>query len=154
MSARREAPGTDGGSRLISPERLLADAGVRPTPARRAVLACLLEAGTPMSHGELGLLPELRGMDRVTLYRTLHALNRARLVHAVEGVDGVWRYRAHAPVLAGCPGDHPHFLCESCGRMWCLTDQRLPQVQVPEDLMVRGKQLVVYGLCRECRERS
>jgi Fur family ferric uptake transcriptional regulator len=131
---------------------LLAAAGVRATPIRRTVLSCLLRLGSPASHAELAARDDLGVLDRVSLYRTLRVLREARLVHAVQGVDGVWRYCAHAPRVGDCPGNHPHFLCQSCGRMWCLTGQRLPQVAVPADLEVRGKQLVVYGLCSPCRQ--
>jgi Fur family ferric uptake transcriptional regulator len=136
-------PGTAG--------RLLRSAGLRVTEVRLATLECLLRAGEPLSHGELAGLPALQALDRVTLYRTLHALRAARLVHAVQGIDGSWRYCAHLPEGGGCPGDHPHFLCERCGRMWCLPGQRLPQIDVPEGHAVRGKQLLAYGLCEECR---
>jgi Fur family ferric uptake transcriptional regulator len=143
--------GTLGSS--ASAEDLLASAGVRVTPIRRAVLGSLLQVRSPLSHGELSALTELRALDRVTLYRTLHVLRKAHLVHAVQGMDGTWRFCAHAPQRGGCPGNHPHFLCETCGRMWCLAGQRLPQVEVPEHLTVRGKQLVVYGVCEQCSRR-
>jgi Fur family ferric uptake transcriptional regulator/Fur family zinc uptake transcriptional regulator len=125
---------------------------VRVTSIRRTVLKCLLRVHSPLTHGELSGLDELGSLDRVSLYRTLHRLRQARLVHAVQGVDGIWRYCAQAPRGSGCPGDHPHFLCEACGRMWCLSGQRLPEVDVPPELTVRGKQLVVYGMCGECRK--
>jgi Fur family ferric uptake transcriptional regulator/Fur family zinc uptake transcriptional regulator len=135
----------------VPAEELLHAAGVRVTSIRCTVLECLLRVRSPLTHGELSGLDELGSLDRVSLYRTLHLLRRTRLVHAVQGVDGTWRYCAQAPRSGSCPGDHPHFLCEACGRMWCLSSQRLPQVEVPPELAVRGKQLVVYGLCGECR---
>lgn len=90
-------------------------------------------------------------MDRVTIYRTLSTLKEAGIVHSVQGIDGVWRYRAHDPDQGGCPGNHPHFICLSCKTMLCLNGQKLPNVSVPEGFSVTGKRLLVYGLCRECR---
>lgn len=130
--------------------QLLKEAGVRATQVRLRVLEALLRAGCPVSHPDLARLPELEGCDRVTLYRTLNRLRDAGLVHTVQGIDGTWRYCAYSPAGGGCPGDHPHFLCRQCGRMICLTGQKLPHVEVPAGLRVQGKQLVVYGLCGTC----
>ncbi|MCF7935478.1 MAG: transcriptional repressor [Synergistales bacterium] len=124
--------------------------GLRPTEAREAVLRVLYRAGRPLTNPQIRACPGMEEMDKVTLYRTLYALEEAGLVHQVQGMDGAWHFCAHRPSQKGCPGDHPHFLCTGCGRMECLTSQSLPYVEVPRGARVRGKQLVVYGLCREC----
>jgi Fur family ferric uptake transcriptional regulator/Fur family zinc uptake transcriptional regulator len=127
---------------------MLKSAGLKTTPPRLDVLKRLVEAGHPMSHSELrDSMPE---MDRVTLYRTLFAFVEADIAHQVQGLDGTWRFCSHERGAAGCPGNHPHFLCVSCGMMMCLTDQELPRVQTPEGYTVQGKQLVAYGKCPEC----
>ena len=72
------------------------------------------------------------------------------IVHRVQGPDGVWRFCAHDREAEGCPGDHPHFLCLECGRMMCIVDQRMARVKVPDGCEVKGKQMVVYGLCPRC----
>ena len=126
------------------------EARLRPTEARLSVLRTLFGAGRPMTHGEVQERLD-EATDRVTLYRTLATLERAGLVHRVQGTDGAWRFCAHRPDVEGCPGDHPHFLCLDCGLMICLTGQSLPHVDVPQGCSVAGKQLVVYGLCPTCR---
>jgi Fur family ferric uptake transcriptional regulator len=131
-------------------ELLLRQAGVRATRVRLQVLDVLIRFGHPISQPDLTGLPQLKGCDRVTLYRTLNRLRDSGLVHTVQGIDGTWRFCAQEPGAAGCPGDHPHFLCCHCGRMFCLTGQRLPHVEVPPDVQVQGKQLVAYGLCGAC----
>ena len=124
--------------------------GVRLTPFREQVLSFLLERGHPMTHAEiLEALPNTA--DRVTLYRTLETLCDAEILHQVQGADGVWRLCAHELDGEGCPGGHPHFLCLSCGSMVCLMGQSIQRVDVPEDALVQGKQLVVYGLCARCK---
>jgi Fur family ferric uptake transcriptional regulator/Fur family zinc uptake transcriptional regulator len=127
---------------------MLKSAGLKTTPPRLDVLKRLVEAGRPVSHSELrDAMPE---MDRVTLYRTLFAFVEADIAHQVQGLDGTWRFCSHERGVAGCPGNHPHFLCVSCGMMVCLTDQELPRIQTPEGYTVQGKQLVAYGKCPEC----
>ncbi len=130
-------------------EKILGDAGLRATRQRRLVLNLLLEKGSPLSHGEISSMLE-EPLDRVTLYRTLQTLRCASIVHQVQGLDGVWRFCAHDPETKGCPGDHPHFLCLHCGKMFCLIDQRMQRVEVPDGMKVEGKQLVIYGCCKEC----
>ena len=129
---------------------LLRTAGLRNTRAREKILNILFETGHPVSHQDLDNRQELQGIDRVTIYRTLESLRRAGLARRIRGLDGVWRFCANPIESFGCPGNHPHFLCLSCGRMTCLVDQVLPWVNVPEGAQVRGKQLIVYGLCPEC----
>jgi len=133
--------------------QLLLEAGVRATHVRLAVLRSLIRLGHPTSQPDLARLPQLEACDRVTLYRTLNLLRSSGLVHTVQGIDGAWRFCAHELDVAGCPGDHPHFLCLSCGRMLCLVGQKLPHIEVPADVQVQGKQLVVYGRCGACAPR-
>jgi len=130
-------------------EELLSKAKLRATHQRKVVLSLLIQKASPLSHSEISsMLTE--PLDKVTLYRTLQTLKTYGIVHQVQGLDGVWRFCAHDPESKGCPGDHPHFLCLHCGKMICLTGQRLPRVEVPEGMTVEGKQFVVYGCCSEC----
>ena len=134
--------------------QILRRTGLRRTKAREAVLNLLFEAMRPLSHQELAIQPEVDRLDRVTLYRTLTTLQKAGLVPRVQGVDGIWRFSAHGIDHAGCPGNHPHFLCLQCSKMACLTEQALPWVSVPEGAEVKGKQFVVYGLCPACASKE
>ncbi len=126
--------------------------GLRRTRARTDVLAILAEARRPLAHQEISGQTEAADLDRVTLYRTLTSLSKAGLVHQVRGVDGVHRFCAHGLGSMACPGNHPHFLCQSCGEMSCLEGQELPWVSVPAGARVTGKQMVIYGVCAQCRD--
>lgn len=130
-------------------DAILKNAGLRMTRQRMSVLRLLIKAGSPLSHSEISsMLPE--PLDRVTLYRTLETLDAASIVHKVQGLDGVWRFCAHDTEADGCPGNHPHFLCLYCGKMFCLTGQKMPRIDVPKGMRVEGKQYVIYGCCSEC----
>lgn len=124
--------------------------GLRCTPARETVLRRLSEHGHPLAHSELARARDIAALDRVTLYRTLSALQDAGLVHRVQDQQGAWRFCAHVRLEQGCPGNHAHFQCTGCGRMSCLTDQPLPWVSVSGAAEVLGKQFLVYGRCAEC----
>ncbi len=135
-------------------EKILILKNIRPTPVRRDILELLYSEACPLTAGEIISLQKSKAADRVTIYRTLYTLAEGGLVHQVQGLDGAWRFCAHPPAKHGCPGNHPHFLCRECGSMRCLTEQRLPRVEVPADVEVKGKQLVVYGLCKACARKE
>ena len=127
---------------------ILKAARLKVTHLRLAVLDYLIATGVPVSHADIqAYMPDI---DRVTLYRTLASFVEANIVHQVQGLDGAWRFCAHDMENEGCPGGHPHFLCLQCGKMFCLSDQKIPRVEVPEGMTVEGKQLVIYGSCSEC----
>jgi Fur family transcriptional regulator, ferric uptake regulator len=129
---------------------LLNGSGLRSTPARAAVLERLSAQGRPLAHGEIVTGRGAPALDRVTVYRTLHTLQDAGLVHRVQDRRGSWRYCARVRLARGCPGDHVHFQCTRCGRMDCLERQPLPWVEGPAGAVVAGKQFLVYGLCPAC----
>lgn len=135
---------------MSSASDLLHAAGLRRTPSRVRVLDAIEALARPLSHAELKELPNLAPLDEVTLYRTLTALVEGGLVHRVFGLDGTWRYCAQPRGRAGCPGNHPHFLCTACGSMTCLVTQPLPRVEVPEGASVEGRHFVVHGRCAGC----
>jgi Fur family transcriptional regulator, ferric uptake regulator len=129
---------------------LLKESGLKCTLAREAILTLLHAARRPLAHGEITRERGVRGLDRVTVYRTLTALQEAGLLHRTQDNNGVWRFGAHPRHQVGCPGNHPHFVCTSCGVMRCLSDQALPWITVAPGEQVVGKQMVAYGLCSGC----
>ena len=133
---------------------ILQAAGLKSTKARRVVLETLNRIDRPLSHQEIASNPEIRTLDRVTLYRTLASLQRVGLVHRVQGIDGVWRFRGHRVQSGECAGNHIHFFCLDCSRMSCLPEQPLPWIKEPKGAEIIGKQLVVYGRCAECKKRK
>lgn len=128
--------------------------GLRATPGRIRALGVLEAAGRPLTHAELAASPPLADLDAITLYRMLDAFAERGLAHRVQGTDGVWRTAAQPRDQAGCPGNHPHFLCLSCGTMICLPDQPLPRVDVPAGATVSGRHLVAFGRCGACEARA
>ena len=126
--------------------------GLRCTPARETVLEIIESVGEPMSHAQLLAHVPLQQMNQVTLYRTLAALNRAGLVHRVQGQNSTWRYGPQPSNGERCPGNHAHFLCVRCGTMSCLVDQLLPRVAVPLGATVQHREYVAYGICDVCSQ--
>ncbi len=133
--------------------QVLRQSGLRCTPVREEVLRFLYDARRPLAHGQIAAAAGMEEVHRVTLYRTLTALEEAGLLHRVQGRDGVWNFCAHPPHGEDCPGNHAHFVCETCGQIRCLHEQSLPWIAVEEGERVSGKQLVAYGICSTCFAR-
>ena len=127
--------------------------GLRSTAARVAVVQVLDTATAPMSHLEMveRLSPE--GWDRATLYRNLTDLAEAGLLRRVDHGDHVWRYERSAPHQ----GEHPHFLCTSCGEVACIPDVSValpPTAHVPQSVRDRKVQVQIQGECDACAESA
>ena len=106
-------------------KNLVRGAGLRCTAARLAVLEHLLAATGPQTHAEVSTTLDHRGFDRATIYRNLTELTEAKLVTRVDLGDHVWRFEAKRHGGGdghSHGGDHPHFVCTSCGEVSCLDD--------------------------------
>ena len=113
---------------------LVRGAGLRCTAARLAVLEQMLNAPGPKTHAEVSATLDHRGFDRATIYRNLTELTEAKLVTRVDLGDHVWRFEAKRHGGGdghGHGGDHPHFVCTSCGEVSCLDDVTVAITQRP-----------------------
>jgi Fur family ferric uptake transcriptional regulator len=147
-----------------SADARLRQSGLRRTPVRLGVMELLTRGGRPMSVTQI--LARLKGMDTVTVYRTLNTFVRKKLVHRVRGEDRSWLY-AMSPDAGGdddrqraTPAPqhlHPHFVCDACGKVECLGDAEIPQALV-RSLGVRPEydvtypEVVLHGVCPKCHD--
>ncbi len=134
----------------MTPSDAIRAAGLRRTPARLTVYTHIQALARPVSHAELQEHPAIAAIDAITLYRTLAALLHGSLLHRVHGIDGTWRYCVQPRGAEGCPGNHAHFLCTTCGAMACLVAQPMPRVDVPTGAVVHGRHFLVHGQCGTC----
>ncbi len=100
---------------------LVRGAGLRCTAARLAVMQQMVSAAGPLTHAEVSQSLDHLGFDKATIYRNLTELTEAKLVTRVDLGDHVWRFelRRHEGG-GGHGGDHPHFVCTTCGEVSCL----------------------------------
>jgi Fur family ferric uptake transcriptional regulator len=122
--------------------------GLRLTPARRAVLAAVLDAGPHFTVEEV--YQRARGVGRATVFRTMRLLQHLNMVCRVLLDDGRLHYR-----LNRTRGHHHHLVCRECGRVEAFTDCHVPalveEVARRTDYQIEGHWLEVYGRCRACR---
>ncbi len=123
--------------------------GLRATKSRLAVLALVRASREPMSHAEVADRLADGGWDRATLYRNLIDLVDAGLLTRADRGDHVWRFAAQPAGHAD--GQHPHFVCQSCGVVECLPDAEL-SVGRRAPRAARAKQVAIElkGVCDAC----
>jgi len=136
-------------------EAAIRGAGLRITPVRVGVLEVLRRSPRPIDvPGILEKLPART--DAVTVYRTLNTFTRKQMVHRVRGEDRSWRYAMGEGVAERKAHRHPHFVCESCGKVECLKEAEIPTAFV-RSLKLEGgyevsyPEVVLHGVCPRCR---
>lgn len=127
--------------------------GDRLTSARVQVLAALLGAERALTHNEIkSRLDKAHGINRVTVYRVLEWLTDKKIAHKISGDDRIWRFN----VMAEEQGiEHPHFVCNACGRVLCLgaTDKPLA-LDLPVGFEPLHVETTIKGLCDLCGARG
>lgn len=142
---------------------LLRAAGLRVTPVRVAVLDVLATRREAVPAKDLlAALPASLDADRVTVYRTLTALEESGAVHKVDAGDRVFRYSITDH--AGCTADHhdhehPHVVCDRCNAVQCLDGAvvsitaKTPAARRQLDRLT-DRQVTLRGLCDRCAADS
>jgi len=138
---------------------------VRPTAVRILIWRTLKRFDYAFAMGDLeGVLPTV---DRSTLFRALTLFAEKGLLHTLDDGTGEKKYclccehehcdHGGADMECGCDEhhhaacEHVHLTCTVCGRTYCLKDERIPQVNVPEGFLVQQIQYIVHGICAKCR---
>jgi Fur family ferric uptake transcriptional regulator len=127
---------------------------LRRTPVRAGVLEILGKSPRPL--GAVEVLEKLPPhTDAVTVYRTLNTFTRKNVLHRVRGEDRVWRYALGDPEEK-TEHHHPHFVCESCGKVECLKGAEIPggfvrSLGVGAKYEIRYPEVVLHGVCPKCR---
>jgi len=132
----------------------LKDAGLRVTAPRVAVLRALGAARTPLSHSEVVERLGDVDWDRATTFRNLVKLRDAGIAPVVSRIDGIDRY-----ALADSPGSahrHPHFRCDDCGRIACLSVDIIAALPADEawSTSIQDARVHLQGECPDCLARS
>lgn len=130
---------------------LLRDHRLRVTAPRLAVLRVLAEASQPLSHNEvLERLGDTR-WDPATIYRNLVKLRDAGVAPVVTRAEGIHRY-ALSGLADGDHHQHPHFYCETCGRVTCMPPELSAALAMtgPWGASVDKAMVQLHGECPEC----
>ncbi len=135
-------------------KKILQQHGLKVTSARLQVLDTLLCSEVALSHADiLSRIPQAR-LDKVTLYRTLYAFVESGLAHKVATEDRNWLYALQMTERADTViGDHAHFICDHCERIYCLpvaSGCDMPNPRAEDGFVFRSHEFRFHGTCPQC----
>ena len=90
--------------------------------------------------------------ERTTLYRTLKTFEKNGLVHKIDDGSGIAKF-ALCEEQCNCELEtdlHLHFHCTTCNETQCLTEQKIPHINLPPGFKAIDANLVVKGICNKC----
>lgn len=122
------------------------------TESRKSILQQFIESKVALAHHELEKNTSEK-IDRVTIYRTIQTFIDKGILHTIPTTDNTIRY---ALCKEECSDghhhdDHIHFVCEHCGITTCLDETTIPQIPLPKGYKSRQINILVNGVCKECR---
>lgn len=123
------------------------------TGSRKRILELFLASNGALAHGDIEKKTGEK-FDRVTVYRTLQTFLEKGIIHTIPTADNTVLY---ALCKDNCSeghhhDNHVHFVCRECGTTTCLPDITIPEVKLPKGFTPEECQMVVTGLCKECRK--
>ncbi|MGO3181936.1 MAG: Fur family transcriptional regulator [Aequorivita sp.] len=132
-------------------EPLLQKSNIRPTAMRILVYKFLLE--NEAAKGLTDIENHFAKSDRTTLYRTIKTFEEKGIVHQIDDGTGTTKY---ALCEEGCNCEmetdlHLHFHCNVCDETICLTDHKIPQINLPSGFTAENANLVIKGVCDKCQ---
>lgn len=131
-------------------EQILENNNVRPTAMRLLVLQFLLSKKVTVSL--VNIEEYFDNSERTTLYRTLKTFVESGIVHQIDDGTGITKY-AICEEHCNCEIDtdlHLHFHCTNCNETVCLTEHKIPHINLPEGFKAENVNLVVKGICDKC----
>ncbi|MEE3225121.1 MAG: transcriptional repressor [Bacteroidota bacterium] len=131
-------------------ESTLQNKGIRPTAMRMLIYKFMAEKNSAQGLSDLELV--FTKADRTTVYRTLKTFEEKGVVHQIDDGTGVLKYALCEP---GCRCDierdlHLHFHCNACDKTICLTEHKIPHINLPDGFIAEDANLVVKGICDSC----
>jgi len=124
---------------------------VRHTQQRAAIRRVLGASNRPLSSREVlsAARAEVPGLGIATVYRHLKALLDEGRLAAVELPGEPQRFE-----LAG-KGQHHHFLCRACGRVFDLPRCEVDVLTtVPSGFQADAHTVLIYGWCADCTRQD
>lgn len=131
-------------------DQVLEGNGVRPTAMRILIYRYMAQKDVALALTDIE--KAFAKAERTTLYRTIKTFEEKGIVHQIEDGTGVPKYALCEP---GCNCEldqdlHLHFHCSNCDQTVCLTEHKIPHINLPIGYMAENANLVVTGICEKC----
>ncbi|TDS13584.1 Fur family ferric uptake transcriptional regulator [Maribacter caenipelagi] len=133
-------------------EKKLDKKSVRPTAMR--ILIYKFMAGKQNAVALTDIENAFEKAERTTLYRTLKTFEEKGIVHQIDDGTNVSKYALCQP---GCNCEidqdlHLHFHCSHCDKTVCLTEHKIPHINLPAGYIAEDANLVIKGICDSCSQ--
>lgn len=131
-------------------ERNLEAKSVRPTAMRILVYKLLNTSNRALALTDIE--NTFLKAERTTLFRTLKTFEEKGIVHQIQDGSGISKY-ALCELNCNCELNrdlHLHFHCSICEETVCLTQHKIPHINLPSGYKAEDANLVVKGICDKC----
>ncbi len=131
-------------------EKILEAYEVRPTAMRILIYKFMAKKERAVTLTEIE--NAFGKADRATLSRTIRTFEAKSIVHQIDDGTGIPKY-ALCESDCNCEVEqdlHIHFHCNNCDETVCLTDHKIPMINLPEGYLAENVNLVVKGICEKC----
>src|SRR6187399_1524618 len=124
------------------------------TESRKKILGLFLNLHGALAHGDIERKAGEK-FDRVTVYRTLQTFVEKGIVHTIPTADNAILYA----LCKDCDeehhhDDHVHFVCRNCNTTICLDDIVSPEIKLPQGYLAQDVQVVINGICKDCKSNN
>ncbi|MBM6757427.1 Fur family transcriptional regulator [Bacteroides mediterraneensis] len=131
---------------------ILETAGIRPTSTRLLIYEAI--AGQTDTFSLSTLEKELDSIDKSVIFRTLVLFHEHHLIHSVDDGSGSHKYCiCHNHGHCNDDEAHCHFYCEVCQNTYCLSQDLIPHIDLPEGFIARKVNYIVKGVCAKCASK-
>lgn len=131
---------------------ILEGAGIRPTSTRLLIYEAISRMSDTFSLTSLE--DELQSVDKSVIFRTLTLFHERRLIHSVDDGSGLHKFcLCHNHGHCSQEEAHCHFYCESCQKTYCLNEDSIPPIDIPEGFIAYTVNYIVKGICAECAKK-
>ncbi|WP_299325475.1 Fur family transcriptional regulator [uncultured Maribacter sp.] len=133
-------------------EKTLDNKSVRPTAMR--ILIYKFMAGKQNAVALTDIENAFEKAERTTLYRTLKTFEEKGIVHQIDDGTNISKFALCEP---GCNCEidqdlHLHFHCSQCDKTVCLTEHKIPHINLPAGYIAEDANLVIKGICDSCSD--
>jgi len=131
-------------------ESELQEHGVRPTAVRILVWRTIMSFDGAFCLYDIEIaIPTL---DRSSIFRALRLFTEHHMLHEIDDGSGSCKY-----CVCRCEDhdhhlQHVHFTCSRCGKTFCITEQTIPQVSLPNGFHAEEAEYVIKGFCPDCNK--
>lgn len=120
---------------------------IQPTAVRLLVLKYLLAQNRAVSLKDIE--QNFDYADKSTLFRTLKTFEKNKLIHRVN--DGSKQPKFALSIQnQQAKKLHYHFYCEKCNNTYCLEDEKLLTIKLPQGFLLKEADMIVKGICKYC----